>query len=153
MGEEMLAIYTLITCTLAMFFGISIVRSIMNPDVVRYAYEKLKELSIQAEKIKRTADESKASKKLRKIALEVKYYKRIITRATIIRTIVFFLAFVLASMLVLSKAPVVATPNIFPLSLISVKVGKVHYIQSVWYMFLIFMLLIPVANRLTGVRR
>jgi len=149
----MLAIYTLITCILAVFFGITITRSIVRPEVVRYAYMKLKEINEQAEKIKQTLEESKASKKLRKLAIEAKYYKRIISRAAIIRTIVFFLSFVLASILVLSRAPVVAAPGLYPLSLISVKVGNVHYIQSVWYMFTIFLLLIPLANRLTGVSK
>ncbi len=130
----------------------------LNPRVVNQAIDKIHELNKQAKRIKELRDKEKAEKKLRVLQAEYKMYRKIVSRAYLLRALVVFIAFMLTATLVLSKVIVVYSPVFMPFSVyvyegeIGGKTIRIGLTPSTYIVFLSFLITLPLIHRLSGLK-
>lgn len=146
-----------LTLSLGLVTG-KLVYFLINPKVVNQAIDKIKELDEQARKIKEMKDKEKAEKKLRVLQAEYKTYRKIVSRALLLRALMVFISFMLTASLVLSKLLVVRSPVFMPLALYIIEYevdGEVITIgltPSTYIVFTSFLIVLPLIHKLSGIK-
>lgn len=131
---------------------------LVNPRVVNQAIDKIKKLNEQARRIKEMRDKEKAEKKLRVLQAEYKTYRRIVSRALLLRALIIFTSFMLIASLVLSKLLVVRSPAFMPLALYIIKyevndeVKIIGLTPSTYIVFASFLIVLPLIHKLSGIK-
>lgn len=135
-----------------------IVSLLVNPNIVNQAVDKIKELNEQARRIKEMRDKERAEKRLRMLQAEYKVYRKIVSRALLLRALVVFTSFMITASLVLSKLLVVRTPVFMPLAIYVVEYEvngetiAVGLTPSTYIVFASFIIVLPLIHKLSGIK-
>lgn len=135
-----------------------IVSLLVNPNIINQAVDKIKELNEQARRIKEMRDKERAEKRLRMLQAEYKVYRKIVSRALLLRALVVFVSFMITASLVLSKLLVVRTPVFMPLAIyiVEYKVNgetiAVGLTPSTYIVFASFIIVLPLIHKLSGIK-
>ncbi len=135
-----------------------IVRILLKTADINTAIDRLHEIERQIKKIKTMRDPEKATKRLRMLNAEYKKYRSIISKALFLRAMIVFASFMFASVIMLVKIPVAKIPVFYPLVVYIAEVNtntgsiEVGITSSSYIVFLAFILILPLIQKLSGIK-
>ncbi len=135
-----------------------ITRILLKPADINSAISRLNEIEKQIKRIRELREPEKATKRLRMLNAEYKKYRSIISKALFFRAMIVFAAFMFASILMLAKVPIAKIPVFYPLVMYIAQVEvdsstvEVGITSSSYIVFLAFILILPLIQKLSGIK-
>ncbi len=148
---------TLFTLVLGLIAG-RIARILLKTANINAAIDKLHEIEKQIKKIKAMREPEKAAKRLRMLNAEYKKYRSIVSKALFLRAMIVFATFMLVSIVMLAKIPIVKIPVFYPLVVyiatinVNTSTVEVGVTSSSYIVFLAFILILPLIQKLSGIK-